>query len=122
MTFADELHSSLSTIYEAITDYPHSSVYKQDLEEVLSSLEFLLLKVQNPDKEVDGQVYNKIQDLVEKRIDIALNGIDPFMYKPDFVLKEKKNIVQLLSKESSSEQIKKFALKTIKNHQRSNLE
>lgn len=92
MGFGDELQHALIIIYDAIAQYDHSIYYNQDLEETLSSLEFLLLKVDNPDKEVDYKTFNALTNVVPARIKLASQGKDPFSIKPNFILEPKQKL------------------------------
>ena len=86
MTFGDEISSSICSIFDTISSYPIDAInFKQDLEEIIASLEFLLVKYDNTDKthNVEIQAFNVILNHVPKQIDAAINGCDPFKHLPN---------------------------------------
>lgn len=107
MTFGDQISGIISNIYDTISSYPDSAqCYKQDLEEILASLHFLLLKFDNRDKEVDIQAFNVTLDHVPKQINAAIKGRDPFKYLPN--LSKYVNPKRRMTQTSNEELIKKI--------------
>lgn len=81
--FGDSISELIGSLYEAISDYPTRAIdYKQDLEEILASLNFLLLKIDNSDMDVDIQAYNVFLNHAPLQIDAAFFRKDPYEHQP----------------------------------------
>ena len=76
MDLAEELTRALSIIYDSIKNDSYSKRYRQDLVETISSLEYTLLKVNNPGQYIDHRIYNKMLDTCEERFDHVRKGGD----------------------------------------------
>lgn len=72
-------------------EYNQSRKNKKKFKQALVNLHFMLLKVDNPDKQVDSENFNKLWDSTKKRFNYARKVKDPFSVKCGFVLKNEED-------------------------------
>lgn len=89
MGLGDSLSDAISNIYEAIQHYEYSYKHKQELINMLTSMEHTLLKIDNTDKEVGDHEMDLLKEIVAKRFELARNGGDPWSVRASIVLKDK---------------------------------
>lgn len=89
MTLSDELFSALNCILDAITTYDYVVPHKNEVVEILANIKYLMLILDNPDKEVVISYFNDLIDMSETQFELARTGKDPFEVKANFILQPK---------------------------------